>query len=781
MTKQALEKMITGTQQERKFLAEQSFGLFAIYYFKDYFKYALAPYHYDFVQDCHDLVDGKIKEVGWIGYRECAKTTFAKLFIIWLIATGKRKYINVDAFDKENAERILFDVAFEMVNNKRLQYDFGVLFSKERSINDIKQNRINNFVTENGTRIEAHSTQESVRGRLHLNQRPDALILDDIETNKTKDSQAYTKQVKDHISEAMAGMSPDGFMLYLGNYITEYGNIAYLFERAKKNQDIRMRNIPIMVDGKPTWEAKYAMTDEEAKATGKVSIEEKQRQLGSLVFSYEMMNTPIDDSITEFKKEFIQTAVENDYKHFTYNTFITIDPAVSEKTSADFTGITINRVTQENKRYITAYKLKINTKELIDHIFYLWETYYPNAIGIEETTFTIAIKPFLDEEMRKRNVYPIISQLKHNQTNKETRIRALIPLWESKSIFLVGDNSALLEEMRVFPRGNHDDCIAEGTLILTNKGQVPIEKIKIGDYVMTRNGYQKVLKTWDKGEKQVINKIGFFATPDHKIITTKKEKELQYINESDILHVWNTSKQKIEKLSYIKVKNIIDTQNLKDINLGNTIGDTINGKNHHLLYTDRFGLIKMGRYLKNIISITKMAILSIIVLKTYNVSVLKNTQSTTHNLMLQEKEQVSMLRKIMQKCKKQQKTGGIVKKVKNGIQNIQKIVLTSLKKLLVFCVAKKQLDLVKTQDFVQKNAEINIIHKNLEKKTQITTKKVYDLMVENDHEFFANNILVHNCIDSLAYQLQIEYKPNNYADWDSILGADTPLYEDIGL
>ena len=206
MNQESLERMLTGTQQERTFLATESFGLFAIYYFNKYFSYALAPYHYDFFQDCHDLTDNKIREVAWIAFRESGKTSIAKLFVIWLIVTGKRKYINVDSFDKENAERILFDVAFEMVNNKRLQADFGVLFSKERGIQDIKQNRINNFVCENGVRVEAHSTQESVRGRLHLNQRPDCLILDDIETNKTKDSKAYTKQVADHISEAMAGM-----------------------------------------------------------------------------------------------------------------------------------------------------------------------------------------------------------------------------------------------------------------------------------------------------------------------------------------------------------------------------------------------------------------------------------------------------------------------------------------------------------------------------------------------------------------------------------------------
>ena len=459
MTKEALKKMIEGTSEERVFLAERSFGLFCIYYFPEYFRYALAPYHYDFFKDCHDLVDGNIREVAWIAFRESGKTSIAKLFVIWLIAFQKRKYINVDSFDKENAERILFDVAYEMTNNKRLQADFGVLFSKQRGIEDIKQNRINNFVCQNGVRVEAHSTQESVRGRLHLNQRPDCLILDDIETNKTKESQAYTKQVADHISEAMAGMSPNGFMLYLGNYITEYGNINKLFERSKSDQGIRVRNIPVIIDGKPSWPAKYSLTDEEAKQTGKVSIEDKKRQLGSQVFSYEMMNQPVDDSIAEFKREYEQPFEEERLSHIDTATYITIDTAISEKTSADYTGVTINRVSRENKWYITTYRVRVNPKDLIEHLFMLQERHSPVCFGIEKTTYTMGVKPFLDDEMRKRNKFLNIKELTHTTQSKETRIRALIPRWESKSIFLVGNCNDLKEEMRTFPRGMHDDAL----------------------------------------------------------------------------------------------------------------------------------------------------------------------------------------------------------------------------------------------------------------------------------------------------------------------------------
>ena len=45
-----------------------------------------------------------------------------------------------------------------------------------------------------------------MRGRIHGHQRPDFLLLDDFETNKTKDSEAITKSVIAHIDEFKGGL-----------------------------------------------------------------------------------------------------------------------------------------------------------------------------------------------------------------------------------------------------------------------------------------------------------------------------------------------------------------------------------------------------------------------------------------------------------------------------------------------------------------------------------------------------------------------------------------------
>lgn len=459
INQQALQKVIAGTVKERKYLCEKDFSLFFSYYFLEYIKYAFASFHYEMFQDIDDLMTGKYREVAWIMFRESAKTSIAKAFLTWLICYKKRVYINVDSFDKENAERTLFDVVLFLQTNSRLIADFGELFNAARNPEEITQKRVNNFITNNKVRVEAHSTQESVRGRIHGHQRPDALILDDFETNKTKDSKAYTAQVISHINEFKAGLDASAIVLYLGNYITEHGSIQTLVERAKTDIRLKIRNVPIIKKGLPVWPAKYAMTDEEARITGKVSLEDKKRQLGSQVFNAEMMNMPIDEETQEFHKQNFKYKTWEQVLGQVVRKFATIDSALTKNAKSDFTGITKNYVNENNDWHFAARRYKINSKELINLIFQLHDDGF-EVIGIEEGAFTEAVEPFFKDECKLRNKYPNVVLLKHGGTMKETRIRGLIPRYEKGVIYhILGECDDLEEELLTFPKAIHDDVM----------------------------------------------------------------------------------------------------------------------------------------------------------------------------------------------------------------------------------------------------------------------------------------------------------------------------------
>lgn len=427
----------------------------------------MADFHWEMAQDIDDLVEGNVNEVAWIEFRESTKTSLAKAHMVRRICYSQRKYMNVDSYDKGNAEQFLFDVVQELQNNEKIIQDFGNLYNEPRTQTDKTKKRITDFITTNKIRVEAHSTQESVRGRTFGSNRPDELILDDIETKNTVRSKAAMDQVRGHLKEFYGGLAPNATIMYLGNYITEYGIIHDLITRSKTDNKLRVRMVPVAEEdmGKINWPGKYVWTDAEADLANKtrpkdrplVSLESKKKQLGA-DFWPEMMNQPVDEANAEFKREWFQYITWEALRLKSTRCFVTIDSAASKKETADFSGITIEWVDKENKRYRKAYRLKVNSMELIDHIFYIHKAYRPEKFGIEETIYLLAIKPFMDEEMRKRGTYISIYPVKHNQTSKETRIRGMIPYYMSRSIWHIeGECGDLEDELLRFPNSQHDD------------------------------------------------------------------------------------------------------------------------------------------------------------------------------------------------------------------------------------------------------------------------------------------------------------------------------------
>lgn len=296
MTKaEELKKVILdGTLAERKYIFEQSPKLFAYYYFTNYFHYDPAPFHDEMWEDYKGLMNNELTEVAWIMFRESAKTSITKIALIHAICYEQRRYINWDSYDKGNAEQALFDVTVTLQTNQRLIADYGELYNQPADSKSKTKKRVGDFITNNGVRVEAHSTQESVRGRIYGDQRPDWIIFDDFETNTTKDSAAITSKIIGHIDEAKAGMAPNGVILYLGNFISDVGSVAHVLNKLKDQPKCVARNVPVEREGEITWPQKYVHTDiEAAKSKGphkKVSLETKRRQIDN--YDAEMLNSP---------------------------------------------------------------------------------------------------------------------------------------------------------------------------------------------------------------------------------------------------------------------------------------------------------------------------------------------------------------------------------------------------------------------------------------------------------------------------------------------------------
>ncbi len=484
--------MLRSADREVRMRATRNhFGYFLAHYLPLYVKSEFAPFHYDMMGDVHDLLNLKVREVAWFMFGESAKTSFAKALILYMIVFDIEPYINADAFDSTNSERILFDVVLELQTNTRIAEDFGELYNIKRSKEQVTQKRIKDFVTnpekdedgsiiKDGIRVEAHSTQESVRGRVHGAMRPGFVLLDDFETKKTLRSEVATNQIRTHMQEFKRGLdSSRRRVMYLGNILSEYGNVQSVIERSKVDPELRVRVVPIcqgdLMTGlhSPTWPQRWALTDAEAIATNRVSIEGKRRSMwtpeeGDIDFQAEMLCQPVDEARAIFKREWFQSIGWETLMQKKLAAYVTIDtPSRKEgevSKDGDYVGICINWIDREGKWHLKAWREKLGPTAIIEKMFGLYAFLIqagtpPLKFGWEDTAFTRGLEPMLRHEQRMRQIFLPLMWLKHAGRSKEDRIRTgLLYRYETRSVFhLEGECKDLENELIRFPDSPFDD------------------------------------------------------------------------------------------------------------------------------------------------------------------------------------------------------------------------------------------------------------------------------------------------------------------------------------
>lgn len=287
----------------------------------------------------------------------------------------------------------------------------------------------------------------------------DVLIFDDpIKNREEAESETYRQKVWDFFtSTAFTRLEPKGVVVII---LTRWhvddlaGRILQSEELRKRTKIIHFPAIAIHDEenrkrGEALWKERFSVS----------ALEEIKNTIGPYDWEALYQGSPILTESQEFKPEWYKyiPAIELEAKQTT--NFLTVDTAISKKTQADYTGFCDNSVDQENFWNIKAWRQRLNPDELVNTLFALHEQRRYSAIGIERTTFTDGLKPYLEGEQRKRGRFLPIVELKHNQTAKEIRIRSLIPRYAAGSIRHVQGQCAALElELAQFPNGLHDDC-----------------------------------------------------------------------------------------------------------------------------------------------------------------------------------------------------------------------------------------------------------------------------------------------------------------------------------
>jgi predicted phage terminase large subunit-like protein len=211
---------------------------------------------------------------------------------------------------------------------------------------------------------------------------------------------------------------------------------------------IAEKNEPQRNTGDPLWPEKYDLED----------LKDIQDTLGVMDWNALYQQHPIALERQEFKKEYFRYFNEEDLEGKVLDYTMTVDLAISEKESADDTVIlTVAKEREKPNWYIVnIIHGHLDPLATIDAIFAEYEKYRHQRIGIESVAYQKALLYFIDEEMKKRQVYLPIQEIKSMQ-KKEMRIRGLIPMFRTGVIYHRKSYLALESQLLNFPQATHDD------------------------------------------------------------------------------------------------------------------------------------------------------------------------------------------------------------------------------------------------------------------------------------------------------------------------------------
>jgi hypothetical protein len=339
------------------------------------------------------------------------------------------------------------------------------------------------------------------------------------------------------------------------------------------------------------------------------------------------------------------------------------------------------------------------------------------------------------------------------------------------------------------PVDQNNHCIAEGTLILTDRGLVPIEQVTINDKVRTRGKFNRVISSGISGFNRDIVEVktstghSVLCTPDHKIWTSNGFIRADTLRYGDILLTIGDTEEWKSKKQIGMDPHITDTRCLPEERTGYILRKLRN------ICIGKSGFFIMGKFQKAFIFIISTVILVTIQLIILPWLVLKNILALCNG-------QTSKLKKekiIWKKSDHYLRPGIVLRKVWNSTGKMARKHARSLHPRLrhVFAVVRNFSPkdcLVTTNSvttIVSQNGEgqqestilkrfARYVKKNSRQTSMLEQKlahshvvgvypagqgeRVYDLTVAVEHEFFANGILVHNCCDSERYVTMATYK-----------------------
>lgn len=392
-----------------------------------------------FHEEFWDLCSSDSKYVAIAAPRGHAKSTSITLcYTLAAVLFRDRKFVIIVSDTEGQSVLFLNQIKTELLENEALRREFGVDSLEKDNERDIIVKMSDGYKF----RIIARGSEQRVRGLLWKGQRPDLIVGDDLENDEIVLNPERREKFRRWVYGALLPILNDrgivrivGTVLHLDSFLNRclpseaspYTDVGELKVSSSKPHQF-WKSVKYMAhnsdSSKILWKPRW--TKEKFARLRAKYVEEGMPD----VYAQEYLNNPLDESRAYFKKPEFQP-IEEAYLEaiiggsMELNYYIGVDLAISDKERADYSAFVVAGVDQSNKLYVVdVIRERMDSREIIETIMHLQQTYKPDMFAIEKGQIQKAIGPFLQEEAFKRSIFPYMEEMQPTM-DKTMRARSI--------------------------------------------------------------------------------------------------------------------------------------------------------------------------------------------------------------------------------------------------------------------------------------------------------------------------------------------------------------------
>ncbi|EBP4586547.1 hypothetical protein VH79_25980 [Salmonella enterica] len=408
---------------------------------------------------------------------EAKSTIVSQLFVLWCIIRGIKHYpvIVMDSIDQ--AYPMLEAIKAELLYNPRLRHDFPDVCVQGRVW------QMGTIVTANNIKVTVAGSGKKLRGLRHGPYRPDLVILDDIENDENVQSPEQRDKLDNWLKKTVLPLGEAGGktdVVYIGT-ILHYDSVLSRTLNNPMWRTARFKAVIHWPDNMKLWEtweeyirnqdpetaALFYAANEAAMLAGAVvswaarpllTLMKIRVRDGHSTFDSEYQNDPVSGEDAIFAAPGVLKFWTQEVRDWVF--FGACDPSLGKfgnnrrDPSAILVG-GINPYTGILDVVVADIRRRVPDKIISDIIKYQ-KIYGCMAWAFESVQFQEFLRQVLVKESAKLGV-PVPAVPVIPSTDKILRIESLQPHCVNGLIRLHDSQSTLLDQLRHFPKADHDD------------------------------------------------------------------------------------------------------------------------------------------------------------------------------------------------------------------------------------------------------------------------------------------------------------------------------------